>query len=64
MCITLTESVSKNCSCKFAHLCSGRRKLETLQEKLEIELNLQAASSKAISPLTFNYTEVNKHNNE
>jgi hypothetical protein len=61
MCVTLTESVSKKCSCKFAHLCRGSRKLETLQKKLEIDLNLQAASGKAKLPFVFNYAEVNKH---
>ena len=61
MCVTLTESVSKKCSCKFAHLCKARRKSETLQKKLETELDAEAASGEAISLLTFNYAEVKKH---
>ena len=61
MCATSIAVLSKKCSCKFAHLCKRHGKIETLQEKSETDLNKQASFNKAISPLAFNYAEVNKH---
>lgn len=61
MCVTLTEGLSKKCSCKFAHLCKRNHTLETLQEKLEINSIKQGIFNTSISPLAFNYAEVNKH---
>jgi hypothetical protein len=60
MCATSIAVLSKKCSCKFAHLCKRHGKIETLQEESETDLNKQATFNKAISPLVFNYAEVNK----
>lgn len=34
MCSTLTQGDSKNCVCKFAHLCKSRKKLEAGEIKV------------------------------
>jgi hypothetical protein len=60
MCVTLTESLSKKCSCEFAHLCKRRRTFEIVQKKLEIELSLQGGSDKPVSPLAFTFAKVKK----
>lgn len=37
MCSILNNGVSKNCTCKLAHLCKRRRKLET-DESVQVDL--------------------------
>ena len=60
MCSILNNGVSKNCTCKLAHLCKRRRKLE-VEENLQLDLKKLLIIAAIPASLTFNQALVANH---
>jgi len=60
MCSILNNGVSKNCTCKLAHLCKRRRKLEA-GESLERNLGKLLIMTTVSSSLTLNHALIANH---
>ena len=61
MCSIMNNGVTKNCTCKLAHLCKSRRKLETAGESLQHDISKLFGKTPVLSPLIFNQALTANH---
>jgi len=54
MCSILNNGITKNCTCKLAHLCKRHRKQEA-EESLQLDLRKLLIMNEVSSSLTFNH---------
>ena len=59
MCSKSNKGVTKNCSCKFAHLCKRSRKIETIQGHLNDTFQSGSAINNLALPLIADHGKLN-----
>jgi hypothetical protein len=60
MCSNANTSISKKCTCKYSDICKARQKLETIENRLQPDLNQQFKQDSFLTTKTVNQSLLNK----